>query len=178
MILSPLDYIKFGLSFQYISNLSILVILFAYYTNAYYIFFLMIPLLITNFIMVLLLLWFNYNEFISYIFNKKINQHTVLNTAVSSQVLTNDDIILFMFFTVLWHLIPLLWLYNVLHRDNLIVIFKPNFMEIFLIDIIIVLMYFYYGSRKLLYGDINYLWYGGIYILTLFIFCIVIFKSN
>jgi len=168
------DYLIACLSFRYIANATIITSLIAYYTNAYYIFFITIPLMITNFIIILLVQWFNMPELLSAVFSNKSN------IDYNNVVFDDTSIFKFVILNILWHLIPLLWLYNVLHKDNLIDIFTPNFMGIFLICCIISIFYFYYASKMNIYGNINYIWYGALYMLILFICCITIFnnKSN
>jgi len=167
------DYLIACLSFKYISNATIITSLIAYYTNAYYIFFITIPLMITNMIIILLVQWFNMPELINGIFSNKIK-----NDSDNNVDFDDTSIFKFAILNILWHLIPILWLYSVLHRDNLIDIFKPNFMGIFLICCVISIFYFYYSIKMNIYGNINYIWYGALYMLILFICCITIFNNN
>ena len=119
----PLSFwFKSALSFRYISNLSIFVSIIAYYTNAYDIFFHFIPLVIVNFIIIMFMQFYNLDEFIKGLLNDRL-----LDKKNRDEV--KPQIVLFI---TLWHLIPLLWLIYILQSQDIIKIFHPNFMGIFL----------------------------------------------
>lgn len=165
------QYIEGCLSFRYLSNISIIVAIISYYTRAYPIFFITIPLIITNLIIIIILQWFNTNELIKGVF--KLDN----NSSLETQINTNSQF-QFILLNTIWHIAPVIWLYGILNRDNIIQIFRPNFMGIFLECAFIGIVYFYCSSIMKLYGNINYIWYGGIYFIVLFITCIIIFNGN
>ena len=78
-------------------------------------------------------------------------------------------------FTTLWHFIPLLWLMYILQSQDIINIFHPNFMGIFLKSSLIPIIYFYFESKLRVYGDINYLAYYIVYFILLFTTCIYLY---
>ena len=162
----PLSFwFKSALSFRYISNLSIFVSIIAYYTNAYDIFFHFIPLVIVNFIIIMFMQFYNLDEFIKGLLNDRL-----LDKKNRDEV--KPQIVLFI---TLWHLIPLLWLIYILQSQDIIKIFHPNFMGIFLKSALVPIIYYYFESKLQIYGDINYLAYYIIYIGLLFASCIYLY---
>lgn len=158
------NIIEKSLSFKYISNLSIIVTLFAYYTNAYYILFIFLPLMITNLIVICILELYDIDTLIKTIFNvTEIDNTTRIQFAIIN---------------TLWHLLPILWIYHMIVKDNLIDIFRPNMMEMFLICCVICIIYFYYGSQAKIYGNINYASFLVIYICLLLGVCSSIYFLN
>lgn len=160
------QWIESCLSFKYISNFSIIICIIAHYTNAYQIFFILAPLLLTNLIFTFILEWFNLEELVKNVLNIQnipLNQNTKQNI----KYIENQFLIL----NTLWHLIPLLWLYYILNKEHLITIFKPNFMGIYLESAVISLIYFYFGSKNMVYGNINYPCYLIFYFLVLLGVC-------
>lgn len=155
-------FLKACLSFQYLSNFAIITSLLAYYTNAIIIFFITIPIIITNFIIIMLIQFYDYDELIKGIF--------------TNITMDNYSKNIFFIINTIWHILPLLWLYNIITRDNIIHIFRPNFINIFFQCLIIIIPYFYYSSTLKLYGNINYLFYSGIYLVTLFLICYYIYN--
>ena len=153
-------------SFRFISNLSIFVTIIAYYTNAYYIFFHFAPLLIVNFIIIMFMQFYNLDELISIIKNRLPDKKD--RDELKPQ---------FVLFTTLWHFVPLLWLIYILQSQNIIKIFHPNFMGIFLKSSLIPILYYYYESKLQVYGDINYLAYYIVYIILLFASCIYLYHQ-
>ena len=161
------QYLESCLSFRYLSNLSIFIAVIAYYSQAYSVFFVMVPLLIANLVVILVVQWFNSAELFNGVFNiSNQNDHINPIDPIDSTNLTK-----FILLNTIWHIIPVIWLYGVLLRDDIIRVFHPNFMGVFMWCSIIAIVYFYYGSQMQIYGQINYLWYGGLYMAVLFITC-------
>lgn len=158
--------IKSIFTFRFISNLSIFVSIIAYYTNAYDIFFHFIPLLIVNFIIIMFMQFYNLDELISIIKNRLPDK--------KDRDELKPQIVLFI---TLWHFIPLLWLIYILQSQDIIKIFHPNFMGIFLKSSLIPILYYYYESKLQVYGDINYLAYYIVYIILLFASCIYLYHQ-
>jgi len=160
------QWIESCISFKYISNFSIIVCIIAYYTNAYQIFFILAPLLLTNLIFTFILEWFNLEELVKSVFN-------IENIPLNKNTLQNIKYIENQFFILntLWHLIPVLWLYYILNKEQLIDIFKPNFMGIYLKSAVIGLIYFYFGSKNMVYGNIDYSCYLIFYFMVLLAVC-------
>ena len=152
------------LSFKYISNFSIPVCIYAHYVNAYQIFFILTPLVITNLIFTFFLEWFDLDELVKSVF--AIQNHSQ-NKPQNISYIKNQFLILNTF----WHLIPVLWLYHILNKEHLINIFKPNFMGMYLEASVISIIYFYFGSKNMVYGDINYAWYLIFYFIMLLGVC-------
>lgn len=165
MTITAKQYLESVLSFRYISNLAIITAVISYYTNAYNVFFVMIPLVIANLIVILLVQWFDSDKLFHGVFkNKPLDIY-----------LDSDDQGQFILLNTIWHIIPVIWLYGIIKRDDIIKVFHPNFMGVFMQAALIAVIYFYCGSMLSVYGDIDYLWYGGIYIAVLFIICFMIF---
>ena len=158
------QWIESCLSFKYISNFSIIGCIIAYYTNAYQIFFILAPLLITNLIFTFILEWFDLDELVKSVFALQNRQQ---DAPQNLSYIKNQFVIL----NTLWHLILVLWLYHILNKEHLINIFKPNFMGIYLEASVISLIYFYFGSKNMVYGDINYSCYLIFYFLVLLGIC-------
>lgn len=163
--LSLLFWIKSALSFRFISNLSIIVSIFAYYTNAYDIFFHFIPLVIVNFIIIMIMQFYNLDELIDGIFQKKLI-YKKDRDEIKPQ---------FVLFTTLWHFIPLLWIMYILQTEDIIKLFHPNFMGVFLKTSLIPIIYYYFESKIKVYGNINYLAYFILYIGLLFASCVYLY---
>ena len=159
-------YIKSALSFCYISNFSIFVSILAYYTNAYDIFFHFIPLLIVNFIIFIFIELYNLDELLSMDIIKNILPEKKDRDEIKPK---------FVLFATLWHLIPLLWLMYILQSQDLIKIFHPNFMGIFLKSSLIPIIYYYFESKLCVYGNINYLAYYIMYFILLFGTCVYLY---
>ena len=158
-------WIKSMLSFRFISNLSIICCILAYYMNANPIFFIFAPLLIVNFIVISIILFTNADDFINNILQKYlINKEDIDKYKVQIIV-----------FIILWHLLPILWLFYILNKYNLIKLSNPNFMGTFFKSISIAILYFYYQSNEKLYGNINYLLYFIYYIILLLTTCIYLY---
>ncbi len=153
-----LDWLKLVVSFRYISNISIIVAIFSYWLNAYELFFICIPLIVVNFIIFVLMSIFDFNEYIN----------GVLGTIISDKQVINNYKNEFIILNIIWHVLPLFWIYSILSKDNLINLFKPNFINIFFKSSIIAIIYFYYERNLYIYGKIDYLKYFIIYILVLF----------
>jgi len=155
------QWIESCLSFKYISNSSIIICLIAYYTNAYSLFFILAPIVITNLILILFLEYNSLDELVNTVFN--------LQKATKKEV--EDIKTQFVILNTLWHALPVLWLYYILNKDNLIYVFKPNFMGVFLQCSVICILYFYFGSKNMIYGNINYSSYFILYLITLLGVC-------
>lgn len=168
MELSSKNWISLALSMKYITNATILASIVGYYTQAYSIFLISIPLLMTNAIVMTLLEWFNANELIA----------AILDIPVSHKAVIDVNKIKFIFLNTVWHLLPLAWVWYILAKDNLIEIFRPNFMGCFLASVSIGLSYFYFASHGKFYGEINYSWYMVAYVIILFTVCVYVFMDR
>ena len=153
--------LKMFLDFKYLSNLSILGLLITYYTNAYHGFMILLPLVITNFIVVLILQWLDLDKYMKKIFGDSDYKNNQLA---------------FVTLNTLWHIIPCIWVYHILQRDNWIAIFRPNFMYVYLASSVIAIIYFYFSAQLALYGDINYMRYAIIYMIVLLGICVWLFE--
>lgn len=155
--------LKMCLDVKYLSNISILGLLITYYTNSYHGFMLFLPLVITNFIVVIILQWLDLDKYMKKIFGDGNGESKTSNELA------------FVTLNTLWHIIPCLWVYHVLQRDNWIAIFRPNFMYVFLASSIIAIIYFYFSAQLELYGDVNYIRYGMMYMIVLLGVCVWLF---
>ena len=151
-----LKYIKLALTFKYISNLTIIIGIFSYFMDAISIFFVLAPLIIVNLLVITLILIFDYDAFV---------------------LKFNGDSNTFVIFVILWHFIPVLWLLYILQKDDMIKIFHPNFMSIFLKTLILPIIYYYYEIDLKVYGDINYLCYSIIYFILLLATCYFLYHK-
>jgi hypothetical protein len=158
-------WIKSMISFRFISNLTIIISIIAYYMNAYEILFIFSPLLIVNFILIICILFTNLDDFMK----------TILEKYLPSKNNRDNYKLLFIIFIILWHLLPIIWLFYILNKDNLIKLFRPNFMGIYLKSILIPILYYYYESNQYIYGNINYLLYLIMYIILLLWVCIYLY---
>lgn len=154
MAVTTRKWLECLLSLKYISNTCIYAALISYYTQAYWIFLALIPLLISNALVMLVLEWFSGDE---------------LTRAVLG---SGDEQTKFIFLNTVWHVLPLMWVYYVLQHDNLINIFRPNFMGIFLAGALFAIGYFYFASNGKYYGEIDYSQYMVVYMITLLGSCI------
>lgn len=142
------QWLELLLSLKYIGNLGIYGLLLSYYTQAYTIFLILIPIVITNALVMLGLEWFNGDELAAAMVNTQDkNKFILLNT--------------------IWHILPLLWLWYILQRDNIIELFKPNFMGCYLAGVGFAIIYFYFASNGKYYGDIDYIKYMLMYVIVL-----------
>ncbi len=160
MEITTTDWLKLILSFKYISNSSIIIAILAYCMNAYDVFFICIPLIITNFVLFVLLSVYDFDNYIHGVL-ATLNPNIDLETINKYK---NE----FVLFNIVWHTVPLFWIYSVLDRDNIIQIFKPNFINIFFKSLMVIIVYFYLERDIEPYGKINYLWYFIVYIIVLF----------
>ena len=154
-------YIKSCLSFRYISNISIIICILAYYMESIDIFFILVPLVIVNLLIITLIL---------------INDFDALITGILSKILPDkrdrdNEKYKFALLIMIWHILPVFWIMYILNKDDIIKIFHPNFMGIFLKSIILPIIYYYYEIDLKVYGDINYLFYLIIYIILLLATC-------
>jgi len=162
----PLSFwIKSMLSFRFISNLSIIVSIIAYYMNAYEILFIMSPLMIVNFIIITYILFNHLDEFMK----------EILSSYLPIKEGRDNYKTQFVILVIVWHLLPIFWLFYILEKDNLVKYFRPNFMGIYLKSIILPIIYYYYESNEKLYGDINYLIYFVFYIILLLSVCVYLY---
>ena len=159
--------IKSIFTLRFISHLSIFVSIVAYYTNAYEIFFHFAPLLIVNFIMIMFMQFYNLDELMNRFLKNRVPDKKDRDELKPQVVL----------FITLWHFIPLLWLMYILQSQDLIKIFHPNFMGVFLKSSLIPIIYYYFESKLQVYGDINYLAYYVVYIILLFASCIYLYHK-
>jgi hypothetical protein len=162
---SPKKWVSIALSMKYITNATIVASLVGYYTQAYWIFLVSVPLLITNAIVITLLEWFNSYELTA----------AVLDIPTSQPDLIKALNVKFTFINMVWHLIPLIWVWYILGKDDLIEVFRPNFMGCFLAGVLFGIGYFYFASQGKYYGDIDYLWYMVVYVIILFSVCISVY---
>ena len=158
--------IKSVLSFRFLSNLSIFVSIIAYYTNAYDIFFHFAPLLIVNFVIIMFMQFYNLDELM-----EMNNLKNILPDKKDRDELKPQFVLLI----TLWHVIPLIWLMYILQSQDIIKIFHPNFMGIFLKSSLIPIIYYYFESKLQIYGDINYLAYYIVYFILLFATCVYLY---
>ena len=158
-------WIKSMISFRFISNLTIIISIIAYYMNAYEILFIFSPLLIVNLILISCILFTNLDNFMK----------TILEKYLPNKSNRDNYKILFIIFIIVWHLLPIIWLFHILEKDNLIKLFRPNFMGIYLKSILIPILYYYYESNEYIYGNINYLLYLILYIILLLGVCIYLY---
>ena len=159
-------WIKSMFTFRFISNLAIIVSIIAYYMNAYEILFIFSPLIIVNFIIISFIVFTNLDEMMD----------KILGTYLPDKLNRNQYTLQFVIFTVLWHILPIFWLFYILEKDNLVKIFKPNFMGIYLKSIIIPIIYYYYEGNENIYGNNNYyLLYFVFYIILLLGSCIYLY---
>ena len=161
------EFIKSILTFKFISNLSIIVSICAYYMNAYNVFFTFVPLVIVNFIMILIVQIFNYDEIMIGLYGKLYLE----NKDKDKDTITSK----FSIVLVLIHLLPVLWIIYILQSRDIIKIFKPNFMNIFLQSISITILYYYFQSNMKIYGNVNYLVYLILYIGLLLATCYYVY---
>jgi hypothetical protein len=160
-------WIKSVLSFRFISNISIICSILAYYTKAYELLFIFAPLMIVNFIMITYILFTNGDDLMK----------TLLEKYLPTKKSRDNYKIQFIIFIILSHSLPLLWLYYILQKDNLFKIFRPNFMGIYFKSVIIPILYYYYQGNIKLYGNINYLLYFIFYIILLLGSCIFLYME-
>ena len=158
-------WIKSMLSFRYISNLSIIISIIAYYMNAYELFFIFSPLIIVNFILISCILFTNLDDFMK----------TILEKYLPTKTDRDNYKLQFIIFIIVWHLLPIIWLFYILEKENLIKLFRPNFMGVYLKSILIPILYYYYESNDYIYGNINYLLYLIMYIILLLSVCVYLF---
>ena len=162
---SSKKWLYLALSMKYITNATILASVVGYYTQAYWIFLVSIPLLITNAIVITLLEWFNSYELTA----------AVLDIPASHPELIKESNVKFIFINMFWHLVPLAWVWYILGKDDLIKVFRPNFMGCFLAGASFGIGYFYFASQGKYYGEIDYLWYMVVYIIVLFTVCVSLY---
>ena len=158
-------WLKSMLSFKFISNLSIIITIIAYYMNAYDLFFIFSPLIIVNFILICCILFTNLDDFMK----------TTLEHYLPTKTARDNYKLQFILFILVWHLLPIVWLFHILEKENLIKLFRPNFMGIYLKSILIPILYYYYQSNDSIYGTINYLLYLIMYIILLLSICIYLY---
>ena len=158
---SLLFYIKSCLSFRYLSNISIIVSILAYYMNAVEVFFIFAPLIIVNCIVSIIVNIFNFNELMLGLLEKDFPDKENRDKIIPKYAL----------FNFIWHIVPVFWLIYILQKDDIIKIFHPNFMGTFLKSVIITIIYYYYEINLQIYGKINYLSYLLLYIVLLLVTC-------
>ena len=161
-------YIKSALTFKFISNLSIVICILSYYMNAFELFFVFMPLVIVNLLIILLIQICDFDKLMIGLLGKLIP-----NKIQRDKIIPN-----FALFLNIWHMAPVLWIIYILQNDDLIKIFHPNFMSIFSKSIIIPIIYYYYEHELKVYGDINESFYLIIYILLLLAICFFLFNNK
>jgi hypothetical protein len=166
-ILSLEYYIKSFLSFRYLSNVSIIVCFLSYYMGAYEVFLTFIPLVIVNFIVINIVQIFNFDELIIGTLGKILPNNKDRYANTPRFVILNE----------LWHLIPIFWIYYILQSQNLINIFRPNFMSVFFKSSLLVIIYYYFEVNMEIYGKINYEVYLILYIIILLTTCFFLFDN-
>jgi len=158
-------WLNLMLSFRYISNIAIIIGVLSYYLNMIDIYFLMVPLIIVNFIILSIIQVFELDELIKGLLG---NYLTIKNENV---VYTE-----YMVLSTLWHLGAIFWVY-VTFSDKMRMI-RPNFMKIFLICALIFIIYTLMTYKLKVYGNINYELYSVIYIISLLVVCIKLYLSR
>jgi hypothetical protein len=153
--------IKSGLTFKYLSNLSIILSILAYYMNAFDIFFILMPLVIVNFLVIAIAQIFNFNELMLGLLEKELPNEQDRDKAIPK----------FALLTFLWHFIPVLWIYYILEKDDIVKIFHPNYIETFCKSIILPIIYYYFLLDSKVYGNLNYINYLILYIILLLAAC-------
>ena len=153
------------LSFRYISNVSIIISIIAYYMNAYEILFIFAPLVIVNFIVISYILFTNLDNLMKTILIKYLPEKEDRDKYKLS----------FVILEILWHILPVIWLFYIFDKDNLIKLFRPNFMGIYFKSVLVPILYYYYESNEKIYGNINYLMYFICYIILLLSSCIYLY---
>jgi hypothetical protein len=157
-------WIKLALSFKYISNFSIIIGVLAYYMNAMQLFFICAPLIIVNFIIITIIQIFELDALVEGIFGKYIKDKKKREEVYSDYVILSN----------IWHFAAVFWLYLILN-NGLIRAYKPNFMGIFFLSILVPIIYFIVEQKHKIYGDINYISYLIMYVIFLFIACIKLY---
>ena len=160
-------YIKSGLTFKYISNLSIIVCILSYYMNAFDLFFIFMPLVIVNLLIIVLMQICDFDKLMIGLLSK-----TIPNKMQRDMIIPKFALI----FNI-WHLAPVLWIIYILQNDDIINLFHPDFMTIFAKSILVPIVYYYYEYELKVYGDINALFYLIIYILCLLATCFYLFSK-
>lgn len=165
--IDSLMWLKLAISFKYISNISIIIAVLAYYMNAMPVFFILAPMIITNSIVLPITQIYEGDKLVTGMLSEYIPD------AVERAQYKTQLIVL----TNLWHFIGLIWLYNVMTR-GIIQVYSPNFMGIFFMSSVLVLFYFMILMKKKPYGDIDYMTYLLIYMIVNFAMCVLLFLSN
>ena len=160
-------YLKSGLTFKYISNLSIVVCILSYYLNAFDLFFVFMPLVIVNLLLIVFIQICDFDKLMVGILGKSIPNKIQRDMIIQK----------FALFLNIWHLVPVLWIIYILQNDDIIKLFHPNFMTIFAKSILIPIIYYYYEDELKVYGDINSLFYLIIYILLLLATCFYLYNN-
>jgi len=164
--LSIYFYIKSALSLKYISNLSIIICFLSYYMNAFEIFFVFVPLVIVNLILIILIQLFDYDKLM----------YGILKDIIPDKEQRDEIIPLFTISLNIWHIWIILWLIYILKKDDIIKLFHPNYLDIFLKTLILPAIYYYYEIELKPYGDINYNFYLILYITLIFLTCMYLYK--
>ena len=133
--------------------------------NAYEILFILAPLLIVNFIVISYILFTNLDDLMTAILIKYLPEKEDRDKYK----------ILFVILVILWHILPIVWLFYIFDKDNLIKLFRPNFMGIYFKSVLVPILYYYYESNEKIYGNINYLMYFICYIILLLSSCIYLY---
>ena len=160
-------YIKSGLTFKYISNLSIIVCILSYYMNAFDLFFIFMPLVIVNLLIIVLMQICDFDKLMFGLLGKSIPNKMQRDMIIPKFTLIFN----------IWHLVPVLWIIYILQNDDIINLFHPDFMTIFAKSILVPIVYYYYEYELKVYGDINALFYLIIYILCLLATCFYLFSK-
>ena len=158
-------WIKSMLSFRYISNLSIILSFISYYMNAYELLFILAPLVITNCIIITYMIFTDLDELMK----------GLLETELPNKKDRDSYKCIFVIFILIWHFLPILWLFYIFNKDHLIKYFRPNFMGVYFKSLVIAILYYYYESNYKIYGDMNYLFYFIIYTIVLLGLCIYLY---
>ena len=158
-------WIKSMLSFRFISNLSIIVSFIAYYMNAYEVLFILAPLVITNCMIITYMLITDLDELMKGLLEKEL----------PNKKDRDNYKCMFVICMLLWHFLPILWIFYVFDKEHLVNYFRPNFMGTYFKSLLIAILYYYYESNIKLYGDMNYLVYFVIYIILLLGICIYLY---
>lgn len=158
-------WINLMLSFRYISNIAIILGVLSFYMNMMDVYFLMVPLIIVNFIVLSIIQVFELDELIKGLLGDYL-------TIKDENVIYTEYMVL----SILWQLGAIFWVY-LTFGDKLRMV-RPNFMKVFLICALIFIIYTLMTYKLKVYGDINYELYFVIYMISLLVVCVKLYLSR
>lgn len=160
-------YIKSCFTFRFISNFAILVSILAYYFNLIEIFIIVIPLVIVNFIVINIIQIVNFDELMVGLLGKVLPDKRDRDKIAIEYTLINE----------IYHFVPVLWVMYILQSQEIVKIYRPNFMGTFLKSSIIPIIYYYFENKLEIYGKLNYFGYSIVYMSLLFLTCIYLYDK-